>query len=145
MLKRFFSLAVVCAAFFSAAVLCSCTSTTFTPKVPVEDKIALTKFADQIAVLRNPDLPTNSKEKFEAALAIANGVDFSYIRNLDTLKLFFFFSDVIPGSGKPEELELYFYYTWENRSVRFFFLRHKDTIINQNVTINDPSWYEFSK
>ncbi|WP_176012991.1 hypothetical protein [Victivallis sp. Marseille-Q1083] len=113
-----------------------CPSVIAPQKIPVEDIDVLTKFAAEIAVLQDRSLPRNSKEKYEAAKALADGVDFSYIRNVSTLEKIFDPRDVIRSEVSLNDTQDYiFYYQYGNHSVRFVFTRSHTYIMKYDLKL----------
>lgn len=103
-----------------------------TTMVPAEDPKVLTMFAKEVSVLQDPYLPSNSKEKYEAAKALSKKVDFSYVRNIKTLETIFSTADAIRN---PNGTEVAFYYPYRENSVRFRFFRYENTVIKVEVTV----------
>lgn len=102
-----------------------------TKMIPAEDPKVVTMFAKEVSVLQDPYLPSNSKEKYEAAKALAKKVDFSYVRNVKTLETIFLPADAMRN---PNGTEVAFYYPYRENSVRFRFFRHGNTVIKVEVT-----------
>ena len=67
---------------------CGCRS-----MLPAEDIKIFEVCKEEIAVLKNPRIPRNSKEKYEAALSLSKKVDFSYTRTIKFLGKVFLDAD----------------------------------------------------
>lgn len=103
-----------------------------TQLVPAEDPMVVTMFANEVRILQDPYLPSNSKEKYEAAKSLTEKVDFTYIRNIKTLETIFSPADAIRN---PNGTEVAFYYPYRENSVRFRFFRYGNTVIKVEVTV----------
>ena len=75
-MKYFYFLTAVLLTFF----ICSCRT-----MLPAEDIKIFEVCKEEIAVLKNPKISPNSKEKYEAALSLCKKVDFSYTRTIGFL------------------------------------------------------------
>ena len=103
-------------------------------KIPAEDRLVLEVFSDEIAILKSRSYETNSREKYFAAKAIADGVDFSYIRNVQTLDDIFGGYDVKYGQNSlGNEQDFIFYYQYGDHDVRFVFHRVNSVIISHSI------------
>ncbi len=100
--------------------------------IPAEDPRVLTVYADEIAILQDPYLATNSPEKFNAAKVIAENVDFSFLRNVRTIEDIFLPSDAMQNKSQTE---VGFYYPYKQNSVRFRFYRHDNIVIRSDVEV----------
>lgn len=131
MLKKVFLLCSCCVLLF---VLSGCFSSA--PKKMISEDIeVLTVFAPEISVLKNPALRTNSKEKYEAAKRLAEGVDFTLTRSVETLEQIFLVRDALTTRSIEYGDEIAFYYNYQNHYVRFRFWRTKNVITESEVRI----------
>jgi len=101
-----------------------------TEKIPVEDPAIFTEYAQAISVLKDPYLPSNSKEKYEAAVFLDEHVDFSYARNVSTLDKIFAVRDL---NMDPEGDKFVFSYLYRGNNIQFRFVRNGDTIVYSAV------------
>ncbi|QSH40400.1 hypothetical protein P0136_13465 [Lentisphaerota bacterium ZTH] len=109
-----------------------------TPKLPAGDIDIYTRYAGAISVLHNRKLASNTREKYEAALQIARGVDFSYCREVKTLdKIFGGKHDARLGEYVHDMQLVIFYYQYRTKSVRFVFQRYKNAIVKAEVKIKN--------
>ena len=90
-------------------------------RLPAEDLEVLQFYQREIAVLKNPNIPTNSKEKYEAAKALVKKVDFTCTRETKTLDEIFYFGDAIVSSDEESERTITFIFQYGNRYVRLMF------------------------
>ena len=104
-------------------------------KMLSEDIEILEVFAPEIRVLMDPRLPTNSQEKYLAAKKLAEGVDFSLTRSVETLEKIFLVRDALITRSVEYGDEIAFYYNYQNHYVRFRFWRTKNVITESEVRI----------
>lgn len=130
MIKRFVFLSVLVLAVF----LCGCVNQA-PRKMLSEDIEVLTVFAPEIKVLKDPKLRTNSQEKYLAAKKLAEGIDFSLTRSVETLTQIFLPSDALMSKNPEFGDEIAFYYNYQNHFVRFRFWRTKHVITESEVRI----------
>ncbi len=107
-----------------------------TKKIPSEDIDVLIVFASEIATLHDTSLPPGSKEKFEAAKRLLEGVDFSYTRNVRTLDNIFGASDVKIATVDTTSEYLIFQYTYGGSRVMFSFARTNNAVTASEVGID---------
>ena len=131
MFKRLF-LSAVCVLILAA--LSGCTSSK-PKKMLSEDIEVLTMFAPEINVLKDPRYRTNSREKYEAAKKLAEGVDFSLTRSVETLEQLFLPQDALTTHSVEYGDEIAFYYNYQNNYVRFRFWRTKNAVTESEVRI----------
>ena len=104
-------------------------------KMLSEDIEMLEVFAPEIRVLMDPRLPTNSQEKYLAAKRLAEGVDFTLTRSVETLEKIFLVRDALITRSVEYGDEIAFYYNYQNHYVRFRFWRTKNVITESEVRI----------
>ena len=104
-------------------------------KMLSEDIEILEVFAPEIRVLMDRRLPTNSQEKYLAAKKLAEGVDFSLTRSVETLEKIFLVRDALITRSVEYGDEIAFYYNYQNHYVRFRFWRTKNVITESEVRI----------
>ncbi|MBR2357724.1 MAG: hypothetical protein IKA65_06855 [Lentisphaeria bacterium] len=104
-------------------------------KMLSEDIEVLTVFANEISVLKNPRLLTTSKEKYLAAKRLAEGVDFSLTRSVETLEQIFLVKDALTTRSIEYGDEIAFYYRYQDKYVRFRFWRTKNAVSDSEVRI----------
>ena len=125
MKRMFLTWGVLCAVLFAAGCV--------TEKLPVEDILVLERYKNEIATLKSPKIPPNSKEKYEAARTLLDNVDFSFIRSVQTLDDIF--SSVDAKVDRPNSMSqtLIFYYQYQNKSIRFLFFRYGDVVTRVEI------------
>ena len=115
--------------------LSGCASSNQVRKMLSEDIEVLEVFAPEIRVLQNPKYRTNSQEKYLAAKKLAEGVDFSLTRSVETLEQIFLPADALITRSVEYGDEIAFYYNYQNNYVRFRFWRTKNVITESEVRI----------
>ena len=104
-------------------------------KMLSEDIEVLTVFAPEIKTLKDPALRTNSVEKYMAAKRLAEGVDFTLTRSVETLEQIFLPGDALITKSVEYGDEIAFYYNYQNHFVRFRFWRTKNVVTESEVRI----------
>ena len=104
-------------------------------KMLSEDIEVLEVFAPEISVLKNPKLRPGSREKYEAAKRLAEGVDFSLTRSVETLEQIFLPADALISRNIEFGDEIAFYYPYKDNYVRFRFWRTKNAVTDSEVRI----------
>ena len=102
-------------------------------KMLSEDIEVLEVFAPEIKVLKNPHLRASSLEKYQAAKRLAEGVDFSLTRSVETLEQIFLPADALTSHSIEYGDEIAFYYPYKDHFVRFRFWRTKNVITDSEV------------
>ena len=104
-------------------------------KMLSEDIEVLEVFAPEIKVLKNPNLRPASLEKYTAAKRLAEGVDFSLTRSVETLEQIFLPADALTSTSIEFGDEIAFYYPYQDHYVRFRFWRTQNVITDSEVRI----------
>lgn len=120
---------IVVVSLAAAMILGGCWSS----KLPAGDHDIYTRYKNEIAILQNPNLPTTSMEKYEAASRLADGVDFSFLRNYDTIRRIFGENDLHAGPVSGGNQVLALYYSTSRGSIRFVFYRYGDVIVHSEI------------
>ena len=115
--------------------LSGCASSNQERKMLSEDIEILEVFAPEIRILQDPRYRTNSQEKYLAAKKLAEGVDFSLTRSVETLEQIFLPADALITRSVEYGDEIAFYYNYQNNYVRFRFWRTKNVITESEVRI----------
>ena len=131
MLKKLI-LSLVCAVLIAGVTGCASSKP---KKMLSEDIEVLTVFAPEISVLQDPRYRTNSREKYEAAKRLAEGVDFSLTRSVETLEQIFLVRDALTTRSIEYGDEIAFYYNYQDHFVRFRFWHTKNAITESEVRI----------
>jgi len=104
-----------------------------TEKLPAEDLEVQQFYGDLIAVLQDPKVPPNSKEKYEAAKALVSKVDFTLARELKTLNTIFYHGDAIIDTPDQPDRTVTFYYPYDGHFVRLTFFTYKNFILRVKI------------
>ena len=102
-------------------------------KLPAEDLEVLQFYEKEIKVLKDPSLPPNSKEKYEAAKVLADKVDFTLLRELNTMNKIFHHGDALIDTPNEPDRSIAFYYPYEGHYVRFIFHTYKTWVLRAKV------------
>ena len=103
-------------------------------RLPSEDIEIFQFYPELISVLKNPALPPNSKEKYEAAREIIRKVDFSFTRESKPLNDIFFYGDAIIDSPNTPDHTISFNYQYGDHYVRFQFFMYRNFVLRTEVT-----------
>ena len=123
-MKYFYLLIFALLTFFTAG----CTT-----MLPAEDIKIYEVCKEEIAVLKNPKIPSHSKEKYEAALSLCKKIDFSYTRTVKFLSTIFLESDARVNNQGYGNMIIIMYYPYEDKFVSFEFHRYKNHILRSNI------------
>ena len=135
-MEIFFMFKKTMLAIFAAAVSAGLAGCMSAPeKMLSEDIEVLEVFAPEIKVLKNPNLRTSSLEKYQAAKRLAEGVDFSLTRSVETLEQIFLPADALTSHSIEYGDEIAFYYPYKDHFVRFRFWRTKNAITDSEVRV----------
>ena len=104
-------------------------------KLPAEDLEVMQFYEKEIKVLQNPNLPPNSREKYEAAKVLAENVDFTLLRELNTMNKIFYHGDAMIDTPDQPDRSIAFYYPWEGHHVRFIFHTYKTWVLRAQVDV----------
>jgi len=134
-MESWFARLGVLTAVLTAVLLGSGCATEPPKKLLSEDIDVLTVFADDIAILKNPQIPVNSHEKYLAAKHLAEGVDFALTRNTSTVANLFRIEDGTVTRTDEYGEEIIFYYHYQDHYVRIRFWFTKNLITDSEVRI----------
>ena len=102
-------------------------------KLPAEDLEVPKLYGNLIAVLQDPKLPANSKEKYEAAKELISKVDFTLARELKTLNTIFYYGDALIDTPELADRTIIFYYPYGKHFVRLTFKTYKNLILRVKI------------
>ena len=102
-------------------------------KLPAEDLEVHQFYGDLISVLQDPKLPPNSREKYEAAKALVEKVDFTLARELSTLNSIFYHGDALIDTPDQPDRTIIFYYPWNGHFVRLTFYTYQTWVLRVKV------------
>ena len=120
---------------FALAVLAASSGCASAEKLPAEDLEVHQFCGDEIKVLQNPRIPPNSKEKYEAAKELASKVDFTLLRELNTMNKIFYHGDAMIDTPDQPDRTIIFYYPHEGHYVRFTFYTYATWVLRAKVDI----------
>lgn len=92
------------------------------------------KFAREINILKRPDLPPNSELKYRAAKVLADHIDFTFTNDVEVLDRIFGTRDLRVDDRKAAVQTLMYYYRYQDRSIRFVFVRNGRFVLRCEVT-----------
>ena len=124
MLKHLFAAAAL-------VLLCGCSG--IDNRMPSEDIEVPAKYQDIIAILKNPNLSTNSKEKYEAICDLIDVVDFSYTRETKTINDLLYYGDAAVDFPNAETRTIVFNYQYRNKFVRLIFVVMRNFVLRTEI------------
>ena len=130
MKKLFFLFSLVISALFFSG--CATTE-----KMPAEDLEVFEKYSDTIQILRNPRIPPNSREKYEAAKELNDKVELHLLRETATVDKLFYYRDAEADGLDGENPTFTFMYQYENKFIRFRFFTYKMFILRVEIKENE--------
>jgi hypothetical protein len=107
-----------------------------TSKYSAEDVDLPIKFAAEIAILNDPNLPKNGIDKFNAACILAQNVDFTFLHSPRVMFQIFGRKDATGGSFEGQTYVIYNYH-FKDKFIQFRFFTNEDTIVNAEIKRND--------
>ena len=106
-------------------------------RLPSEDLEVLEKHSDIIAILRNPGLSPDSKEKYEAVKELIRHVDLHYTRETATVDKLFYHRDATVDGLQTEEPVFTFTYRYGNDFVRIRFFTCRMFVTRVEIKENE--------
>ena len=129
-ISAWFRVIPLCAA---ALLLASASGCATEEKLPAEDLEVPQFYGDLIRVLQDPNLPPNSREKYEAAKALVGKVDFSLTRELKTVNSIFYHGDALIDTPDQPDRTIIFYYPYGGHYVRLTFYTYKTWVLRVKI------------
>ncbi|MBR7140135.1 MAG: hypothetical protein IKD44_11390 [Lentisphaeria bacterium] len=105
-----------------------------TKLMPSEDIEAPRLYASLISVLKDPQLPANSKEKYDAIRALLKKVDFTFTRETKTINDFLSPTDAIIDLPEAVDRRISFNYQYRNHYVRLTFFTYRNFVVRVDIT-----------
>ncbi len=102
-------------------------------RLPSEDIEVPKLNADLILVLKNPRLPANGKEKYEAARKLIRRVDFTFTRETKTLNDILWHGDAIVDFPNRPNRTITFNYQYRDHYVRLVFHTYLNFVFRVDV------------
>lgn len=107
-----------------------------TAKLSAEDIDVPLKFAQEIAILNDPNLPKNGIDKFNAAAILAQNVDFTFLHSPAVMFRIFGRKDATGGSFEGQNY-IIFNYHFKDKFIQFRFFTNGETIVKVEIKRND--------
>ncbi len=105
-----------------------------TPRpLPSEDIEVPKLYANLISVLKDPNLPSNSREKYEAARELIRKVDFTFTRETKTLNDLFYHGDAIIDAPQAKDRMIAFNYQYGDHFVRLSFYTYQEFVFRVEI------------
>ena len=102
-------------------------------RLPSEDLEVLTKYVDVIAVLKDPMISCNSKEKYQAAKKLIDKVDMTFTRETKTINELLYYGDALYDDVNSETRNITFNYQYGDHYVRFIFHTYRNFVLRVDV------------
>lgn len=112
-------------------------STVSSNRLPSEDIEVFEKYGDIIAILRNPKISPNSKEKYNAARELIKKVDLHFTRETKTVDKLFYYRDAAADGLHTETPVFTFTYRYGNDFIRFRFFTCRMFVTRVEITENE--------
>ena len=103
-------------------------------RLPSEDIEAPKLNARLVRILKNPDLRSNSREKYEAMKELMKKVDFSFTRETRTINEFLAPQDAIIDLPEAVDRRITFNYQYRDRYVRLVFFTYRNFVVRVDIT-----------
>ena len=103
-------------------------------RMPSEDIEVPDLCIAEIAVLKNPNIPSNSKAKYEAARSIVRKVDFTFTRETKTLDGILYFGDGVVVGEQNGCRTIVFNYQYGDKYVRLEFVLYRQYVLRVTET-----------
>ena len=99
-----------------------------TRKLPSEDLEVPQLYPELIAVLKDPSLPANSREKYEAIKELIDKVDMTFTRETKTIDQLLYHGDAIIDDPRAENRIITFNYQYGDRYIRLKFYTFRNFV-----------------
>ncbi len=103
-------------------------------RLPSEDLEVKQVCADIIAVLQNPSLGCNTKEKYDAAKELLSEVDLTFTRETKTINEIFYHGDAIFDNINAKNRNITFNYQYGENFVRITFHTYMNFVFRVDIT-----------
>jgi len=119
----------VVGATFAMLILAGCS----TKRLPSEDIEVPQLYPEEIAILKNPSISPNSKEKYDAIKSLIQKVDFTFTREAKTINDLLYYGDgVADSTGRPDRT-ITFNYQYGDHYVRLVFALYTTVVVRADV------------
>ena len=119
--------------FLLAGAACALLAGCATKRLPSEDLEVPKLFPEEIAILKNPDLPANSKEKYDAIKSLIRKVDFTFTREAKTINDLLYYGDGVPDATDRPDRTITFNYQYGDHYVRLVFALYMTVVLRADV------------
>ncbi len=103
-------------------------------RLPAEDIEIFDLYPREIAVMKDPTLPPNSKEKYETIKYLIRKIDFKMTRETKTLNDLLFYGDALIDSPEAMERTITFNYQYGDNYVRLEFRTYGPFVFRVDIT-----------
>ena len=122
----------------TAGFLAICLAVSFlagcaTKRLPSEDIEVPKLYPEEIAILKNPSIPPNSKAKYDAIKTLVKHVDFTFTREAKTINDLLYFGDGIADAKDRPDRTITFNYSYEDHYVRLVFSLYYTVVLRADV------------
>ncbi|MBQ7695717.1 MAG: hypothetical protein IJT50_11420 [Lentisphaeria bacterium] len=104
-----------------------------TERLPSEDIEAPKLNARLIRILKDPDIRSNSREKYEAMKALMKKVDFSFTRETKTINEFLAPQDAIIDLPDAVDRRISFNYQYLDHYIRLTFFTYRNFVVRVDI------------
>ena len=119
--------------FLLAGAACALLAGCATKRLPSEDLEVPKLFPEEIAILKNPDLSPNSKEKNDAIKSLIRKVDFTFTREAKTINDLLYYGDGVPDATDRPDRTITFNYQYGDHYVRLVFALYMTVVLRADV------------
>ena len=102
-------------------------------RLPSEDIEAPVLNAKLIAVLKDPKLAPNTREKYDAIRALIKKVDFEFTRETKTINEYLSPTDAIIDLPEAMDRRITFNYQYRNKYVRLTFFTFREFVVRVDI------------
>ena len=104
-----------------------------TKRLPSEDIEVFDLYAREIAIMKNPMLPANSKEKYETIKYLLGKIDFTLTRETKTLNDLLYYGDALVDSPNATARTIIFNYQYGDHYIRLEFHTYDVFVVRVNI------------
>lgn len=119
--------------FLLAGAACALLAGCATKRLPSEDLEVPKLFPEEIAILKNPDISPNSKEKYDAIKSLIRKVDFTFTREAKTINDLLYYGDGVPDATDRPDRTITFNYQYGDHYVRLVFALYMTVVLRADV------------
>ena len=116
-----------------AGLACGILAGCATKRLPSEDIEVTNLYPEEIAILKNPDLSPNGKEKYDAIRSLIKKVDFTFTREAKTIDDLLYYGDGVPDATDRPDRTITFSYQYGDHYVRLVFALYATVVLRADV------------